>query len=142
MWLEEAAWRLELDTRGKLRIEYRYDLYFGERYPLSEWYLVDLPEASEITNHFDKKHGTHVLGECDSEYHSMYLVTERLTTHDRFVHVTMHELLHAAGVQHVSGDPHAIMAAIVVPQLPLHMNETDLDAFCKTVGCATREVRP
>lgn len=145
MWLEEAAWRLESDTRGKLRVEYHYDLDFSgriQRFDMGEWYLVDLSEASPITAHFDAKHGTHVLGECDPEFHVLYLVTERVTTHDRFVHTAMHETLHAVGLPHVVGDTNAIMTAIVVPRLPLHMSPTDLDAFCGLVQCPTKEVRP
>ena len=145
MWLEEAAWKLEQDTHAKLHIEYRYDLDFTGRilrYDVGEWYLVDLPEVSPITEHFDTKHGTRIWGECDPEYRVMYLVNERLTTHDRFVHTAMHELLHAVGVPHVVGDTSAIMAAIVVPRLPLHMSPTDLDAFCALVQCSTKELRP
>lgn len=141
MWLEEAAFRLETDTRGKLRIEYRYDLDINTRYPRDEWYLIELPEASEVTSHFDKKHGTRVVGECDSDNRIVYLISERLTTHDRFVHVAMHEILHAVGLKHVVGDPQAIMAAIVVPRLPLHMSSTDLDAFCSVLQCPMRDVR-
>lgn len=145
MWLEEAAWRLEQDTRGRLRIEYKYDLDFDgkiQRFAQSEWYLVDLPEAHRITEHFDEKHKTKILGECDSEFHVAYLVTERVTTHDKFVHVAIHEMLHAVGLDHIKEDPNAIMFPYVKSTLPLRMSESDLDAFCKLLRCPMKDVRP
>jgi hypothetical protein len=144
MWLEEAAWRLEQDTRGKLKVSYEYDLDFSgriQRFSMKDWLLVDLPEESPITDHFDKKHGVKVLGECDSDNRIVYLLHERLDgSHDRFVHVAMHEILHAVGLPHVKDDVSAIMAAIVVSKLPLRMAPTDIDAFCATVGCPTKQL--
>jgi hypothetical protein len=145
MWLEEAAWRLEQDTRGRLHVEYRYDLDFSgkiQRFAPSEWYLVDLPEVSGITEHFDKLHHSKIWGECDSEYHVVYLITERVTTHNRFVHIAMHEILHAVGLQHLKGDTRAVMFPYVTSNLPLKMNETDLDEFCRVLRCPMKEVRP
>ncbi len=139
LWIEEAAWRLENDTRGKLRVEYLYDLDWDGRIqpiPTNEWFLVNLPEGTEISSHFDKKHGVKVLGECDAEHRIVYLLSDRLQSHDRFVHTTMHEILHSIGLGHVVDD------AIVVPRLPLHMNRSDLEAFCVKVDCRMTDVLP
>lgn len=145
MWLEEAAWRLEQDTHGRLKIEYRYDLDFDgkiQRFDVNEWYLVDLPENSGITEHFDDKHKSKILGECDSLYHVVYLITERVTTHDRFVHVAMHETLHAVGLDHLKDAPEAIMFPYTKSVLPLRLHEADLEEFCRVLRCPVKDVRP
>lgn len=141
MRLEEAVWRLDRDTRGKLKIELRYDFDYVQNFSPYDWYLANLPIESELTKHFDEKHGATILGECDYDHKIVYMMTERLASHDRFVHVAMHEFLHAAGLQHVKGDPHAIMAAIVVSKLPIQMAPADIDMFCATLGCPTKELR-
>ena len=145
MWLEEAAFNLEWDTRGKLRVDYAYDLDWDGQIrpiPAGEWWLVNLPDASDIAHHFDQKHGVKVLGEADTEHHVVYLLPERLRTHVRFVHTAMHETMHAIGIEHAEDDPYAVMAAIVVPHLPLHLNVTDLEMFCARVDCRASDVLP
>jgi matrixin len=144
-WLALAVTQLATDTRDRLRIELHYDLDYSEPrdyFPKWDWFLVDLSEASELTKHFDEKYHTRVLGVCDSDFRVVYLVKERTESVTRFQHVAMHEFLHAVGLSHADDDPHAIMAAIVVPTLPLRMNQTDLDLFCQTVNCPAQKAAP
>jgi len=145
MMLEEAAFNLERDTRGKLRVDYTYDLDWDGRVrpiPAGEWFLVNLPDGSDIAHHFDAKHGVKVIGECDTDHHVVYLLPERLRTHDRFVHTAMHEVMHAIGIEHADDDPYAVMAAIVVPHLPIRLNASDLELFCARVDCRLGDVLP
>jgi hypothetical protein len=140
-WLEEARSTLEEDAHGTLRISYHYDFDSSEPVQnLEGWQIVELSETTPAAQHFDDYHKMQVLGECDPEHHIVYLFHERVDTHDTFVHVAMHEILHAVGLPHVSGDSHAIMAPRVVPKLPLHMSTTDLVTLCATIGC--KEIRP
>jgi len=142
-WLEEARVTLEEDTRGILRVAYDYDFDSTETMrPLDGWQILYLSQVTPVAEYFDDLHKTRVLGECDYDNSHVYLFRERVETHDRFVHVAMHEILHAVGVHHVKGDVHAIMAPIVFSRLPLHMSSTDLDAFCQTIQCATKEIQP
>ncbi len=143
-WLEEARVTLEEDTRGILRVFYDYD--FDSLEPIQaddgRWRILHLSEDTTPVQSFDAEHKSMVLGECDYGDRRIYLVRERLVTRTRFIHVAMHEILHAVGVQHVTGDAHAIMAPIAFSRLPLHMSSSDLDAFCQTIRCATKEIQP
>lgn len=135
-WLEEARVTLEEDTHGTLRVFYDYD--FDSTEPMQNldgWRIVDIAESAPVVAYFDEFHKTKVIGECDGEKKIVYLVRERIETHDRFVHVAMHEILHAVGLPHVKGDAHAIMAPILFSRLPLHMSPTDLNAFCAKIRC-------
>jgi len=140
-WLEEARVTLEEDTHGVLRVFYDYDFDSTEpMVKLDGWQIVYISRETPVVGYFDDLHKTTVLGECDWENRHVYLVQERLTSRERFIHVVMHELLHSVGVHHIKNS-RAIMAPIAISQLPLHMTSEDLDAFCQTVGCSMNELR-
>src|SRR5689334_6517754 len=96
--LEVSAQNLMRDTREHLIVRYTYDLDFSgpfRRLEPDSWLLVRLPQAHPLLTEYDKLHETHVLGECDTTLRTVFLVPERLETPVRWVHVAMHETLHA-----------------------------------------------
>ncbi len=68
----------------------------------------------------------------------VHMVPIRMRTDRAFVSVAMHEFLHVIGVQHVSGDPDAMMAASKdANNGPLTLTQTDRDAIAAALNCPT-----
>jgi len=99
--LVTAAERLRVATGGRVDLEIVPGASWGQirRHDLGD------PQVDWADDHF---HAT-VYGWTDADL-DIHLVPGRLPTSRAFVHTAMHELLHAIGVHHTSGNARAIMA--------------------------------
>lgn len=84
----------------------------------------------------------HILGLTMPEDRKVFLIQDRLTDLGLMLHVTMHELLHAAGLQHVAG-PGSVMSAavcglegnkVVCPHIKC-LTPADAAEFCRVQHC-------
>lgn len=147
-WIDEAADRIRSQTSGLLIARVRFDLSFNDPAAFARESFSTLvraePDAPYIVA-LDKGHEETlgvVFGVDPNNPNAIdltaprrvYLVPERLRTHDRFVHVAMHELLHAFGLHHVQ-DGAALMAPVMVRNPPLCLHLPDVVELCRVHGC-------
>ena len=160
--LKVAVRNLEQDTKGRLKIQIVGMIDFSGPDLAAveiaqEWMVLRAPDGGEIVTNLDKMLDGRILGACvpSDQYHitegggAVYVVTERVWSQAALVHVFAHELLHAAGVDHVA-DRASIMSLTACGHFtecptedgrpPVHMSTSDFMAFCRVNGCTTAPV--
>ncbi len=70
----------------------------------------------------------------------VYLIIDRLPTALALHHVVMHELLHAAGMEHVEVKGSIMTAASNMDHPPLCMSDADRAEFCHVAGCRVEQL--
>ena len=65
----------------------------------------------------------------------MFLVGDRLSDEEMFIHVAMHEMLHVIGMDHSKTAESVMYFATNDQQHVVCMDRTDAESFCALVGC-------
>ncbi len=128
--LYAAADRLQEQTEGRISILLYFDEGDAGRSRIHRRTVAD-PEAVSARAFF----GGSVYA-WTSQLEGVNLIAGLLTTRELWLHVTMHELLHAIGVRHVD-DPQAIMGRNVTEYgTSTNLHQADMFAIASAVGCA------
>lgn len=139
----EAAAALQAQTSGYLRVDLEFDLNFEDaaslRHAQEHWSLLRTESNTEFVAAVDVRMQAQILGVTVPEQRLVALVVDRLPAIDKWRHVVMHELLHAAGTSHVR-DPRGLMHDAVIPPVTECMHPQDAKAFCDVVKCDAREL--
>lgn len=142
---------LEAQTAGYLRIVLTFDLDFRDQDAVirawKAWSLVRVDSSNDVVKQLDARCDCSHLGFTAQETpahraseRQMVLVVDRLPSMQKFLHVGMHELLHAAGLDHVT-DPRALMFAQSLETHTTCMHKADTVEFCRVVGCRAQDLK-
>ena len=105
--------------------------------------IVKMPHDSQLVLKMDVRNdpGVHTLGYCKVTWGQpwipvkVYIIYDRLTNRKAFVHVVLHEILHAVQVHHVN-DADAIMFHSTNQNDPVMcMNMSDMTELCRVWHC-------
>lgn len=151
---------LMYQTAGMYIITVVYDLDFKDTHSVERWSKaatliraestfpwIQILEigicASGHSVEFEGDEGCgHILGLTMPAEQKVFLIQDRLSDLDLMMHVTMHELLHAAGIGHVAG-PNSVMSAaicnqegqkVVCPHIKC-LTPADAAEFCRVQHC-------
>lgn len=146
-WISFATDNIREQTAGLLQVIVVYDLNFDSVLSLTEHarddMLVRAPADAPYVLYEDTATSRlmGVVAGVDLDNYSMvtpkqvFLVADRFKNSDVFIHVAMHEMLHAFGLRHVT-DPDSIMYAMTVGSHPtLCMAEADAVELCRVNWC-------
>jgi hypothetical protein len=134
--ISRAVEDLHYQTAGLLRVELEYDLDYGVSSVLREEpMLVRQPLWAPLTFRVDEDIKGTALGFTKVGAAHCFLVADRLDSPEIWRHVTMHELLHAAGLHDLPTTPHDIMARSRTRDVPLCMSRADAVEFCRANRC-------
>lgn len=134
--IDQAVRDLEWQTAGYMRVQLEYDLDFGEMSVLREdALLVRQPMFAPLTLHVEQEKRSAVYGFTYTTSQKSFLVADRLDTPELWRHVTMHELLHVAGLNDLPTTPYDIMARSRTDNVPLCMSRADAKEFCRAQHC-------
>ena len=145
-WIGIAANNIAEQSAGTLEVLVDYDLRFNNISILengSQDFLVRAPaDAPYVT--YEDSNTSRLLGVVagvDLDNYStvgpkrIYLVADRLWTTTVFIHVAMHEMLHALGLRHVD-DPDAVMFFQVQNSFPSTcLSKADAEELCRVNWC-------
>lgn len=152
--IQRAVTLLDEQTHGLFRVSVAFDFNLAERFMLRELagqkLLLRIESGADRVARIDLEKKAEVLGWDDRITHHIYLVADRIETEDVFASVTMHELLHEAGLEHTDDpkipgsyqpDPFAVMSqgiSMTAPQLCMHM--ADVREFCRVAHCSPADL--
>jgi hypothetical protein len=148
--LDIASTHLAVQTGGLFDVNILYDLNVADldtEVFLKKNVVVKsvsglLPRAASASIQACSDATGGVLGYAESvgKGHKVFLFADRLAEDDaKFIHAAMHELLHAAGLQHVV-DPPSVMSGNAV-QTGACMTEADAREFCRVYHCDLSQLR-
>lgn len=124
--VREGIERLESQTRGQIRIEVG---------AVGDCRIERLGPADMRTILLDAKSSAPIYGAYAYESKTLDLVPDRIPSRREFVHVVMHEFLHAAGVVEHTAGKDDVLSAVVLPRPTLEMTDGDWAGLCRFVGC-------
>ncbi len=133
-----AASDLREQTGGLLDIEIAFDLP-PSMSAGSDWALLRIESTTPWVATKDSEVKGILLGLCRSDARLVWLVADRLSAHADapfwFLHAAMHELMHAAGIQHVAG--FGIMTGVSPGNLrpATCITPADSQEVCRVLGC-------
>ena len=150
--MEQATTLLAAQTHGYVRIEVSYALDFNDTPSLVASVgfdkLIRVGLDAPPVQEFDAEHCCMLgLTQWPVETYDLatdvYLVYDRIeqedNVRDTFVHVTMHELLHALGLRHVD-DVLALMARSTWGGTPTTLNCNDYREASRAWGASARRL--
>jgi hypothetical protein len=126
--IDRGAALLRDETRGCL--DFQVD--WSRPHELKVWrqLIDDAATRVEVARFKSLLYGWYYAGE-------IHLVVDLCGTERALTHTTMHELLHMAGVQHVDGNPNAIMApSSDGSHAPLTLSADDRLVLAAATGCS------
>lgn len=133
-----AALALAVQTTGYMRVDVAFDLDFRDPASLlraqEHWSLLRTEAATEFVRDVDRRMNAEILGVTVRDQRLVALVVDRLPAIDKWRHVVMHELLHAAGAEHVR-DARSLMNDAVIPPVTECLHPLDARAFCDVARC-------
>lgn len=154
-WILEAAANLSRQTGNFIRVGVVFDFNVDDENSLLKYFHGDLllrvESDAEPVVRWDLLNGSQLLGlTYPSPYDTrwVYLVSDRLeegrlgSTHEVFVAVCMHELLHAVGLSHVnvlSGHT-AVLQQGFPDGVTTCLHKPDVVELCRVWGCDTQEI--
>lgn len=131
--IEAAVVSLNVQSHGLLSVRTVSGLDTASfRIPPGDWRLMRIGDTDDLTHRFDHRNSRGVpdpiVGICVRYDHSLYLVPDRIRTSAQLLSVTMHEILHAVGMEH-GGGRRAVMHPVVVDDAPVRLSDADLSAL-------------
>ncbi len=154
--IQEAIQSLAFQTAGMLDMRVAYDLDFHADGPVpftGEAWIVKADSSYpwiqivEQMNGEGKMLGLTIREPLPTSPPQVYLVMDRLQERAKFKHATMHELLHAAGLEHVPAGGSIMSPAVcymsggmaVCPNTTC-MTPSDAAEFCRVARCKPQEL--
>ena len=146
--LVEAGKHLENETPGRVRIEFLQDLDMSRPFMIAaggvfvgdHWRIVRVTAESRAHANLNERFdGLNVLGLCNYEDRTIFMVSDGDNKPRIYQHIAEHEYLHSMGLKHTK-DPKGIMAKFVASEEPLDMHDSDREAFCNALDCNVKEI--
>ncbi len=136
--LEAAAVALNVQTHGLVTIRTISGLDTTSFWvPPGDWRLMRILESSDLTHRFDMRNAKGapepIVGICVRADRNLYVVPDRIRTEEQFVSVTMHELLHAVGLEHTVAAPRSVMSAVLPSRAPVVLTVIDQEELLRAL---------
>lgn len=151
-WIDDAVKDINRQTSGLVMVSVDYDLDFDDTGSIVRLRTADMLIRAPDTADYVKVEDTNdslllgtVRGISMSAYDPeaskrVFIVADRLTDHDTFVHVVQHEVYHALGLGHVSRSD-AVMSGHVAPLMPRTcITVEDAQELCRVITCDVDDV--
>lgn len=145
--LEAAAVSLNIQTHGLVRVTLvsgmTPELFWV---PPGSWRLLRILDADGLTQRFDLRNARGVpdpiVGICIRAAHDLYIVPDRTRTSAQMLSVTMHEMLHAVGLEHTVAAPRSVMSPTLPPAAPVTLSVYDLEELRRALVQAPAQTTP
>jgi hypothetical protein len=136
--IAQAVRDLTYQTAGYLTVELEYDLATAD--VVQPNILARAATWDTVTLRVEAAKGITALGFTRPDSRQAFLVADRLATPEMWRHVTMHELLHAAGLDDLPKNDADIMSGQKTHIVALCMSRKDALEFCRVNHCDSEEL--
>lgn len=147
--INEASTRMFSQTNGFVGVDVVFDLDFNSNESLRDHVAQNIMVRVDQTAEGLEKS---TLGYCYTNYKDLdfnnpikiALVYDRLPTDEAWIHVAMHEMLHAIRAQHIS-EPQSILyktTPTVGPNIVTCLTHEDMVEICTVHGCDLAAMKP
>jgi hypothetical protein len=148
----EATTRMYEQTRGFVDVNVVFDLNFDDMDSLRQHAKDNIMTRIDHTG-LDKEDDPEgvIIGYCSVDFNDLSfnnptriaLVYDRLPTEDSWIHVAMHEMLHALRQQHVA-EPKSILfkSTPVWTNIVTCLTASDMEEICEVHGCDLAAMLP